>query len=134
MSLDAVISADLVKTRAEIAALGSAVAAARNEIAGLNTQVSGNSAIKSVQRLRIQPIADNTSRIYHSDVTISAINPLKSIVLIRRIYSGSRFDTIFLDCEILTPTQLRCSSYAYYEGSYNAISGPLMDIQVVEFK
>ncbi|WP_152683549.1 hypothetical protein [Delftia tsuruhatensis] len=50
MSLDAVISADLVKTRAEIAALGTAVAAARSEISGLNNQLSSSSTIKSIQR------------------------------------------------------------------------------------
>ncbi|PIF38670.1 hypothetical protein CLV01_2515 [Delftia sp. 60] len=132
MSLDAVISADLVKTRAEIAALSSAVAIARSEIAGLNTQVISRSAIKSLQRIRIQPSVNNVTHVYHSDVTISAIDPQKTIVLVRETLNEADVSTR-RDCEILNATTLRCSSYGYYVGSSNAGGGGLIDIQVVEF-
>lgn len=78
MSLDAVISADLVKTRAEIAALTSSLAAARSEVAGLSNQVSGSTAIKSIQRGRIDipaNAAGGTSRVV---VSISPVNPAKA--------------------------------------------------------
>ncbi|QPR32803.1 hypothetical protein I6G96_17670 [Delftia acidovorans] len=133
MSLDAVISADLVKTRAEIAALSSAVAAARSEIAGLNSQFMGSSVIKSLQRIRVQPAVNNTTHVHYSDVTIASVNPLRSIVLIR-LNSFELDFRLRVDCEILSPTTLRCSSFGYFEGSYNAAQGGLMDIQVVEFK
>lgn len=75
MSLDAVISADLVKTRAEIAALSSAVAAALNEIAGLSTQISGSSHIKSIQRGVIDMSSQATKTI-----SITAVTPGKSLL------------------------------------------------------
>jgi hypothetical protein len=77
MSLDAVISADMVKTRAEIAALSSAVAAARNEIAGLNTQISGSSIIKSVQRGLITFVTDGPTEL---TISIAPVNPAKSVL------------------------------------------------------
>ncbi|CAB5719345.1 Uncharacterised protein [Delftia tsuruhatensis] len=73
MSLDAVISADLVKTRAEIAALSSAVAVARNEISGLNTQLTSNSHIKSIQRGVI-----DMGSVLTRTVSITAVTPGKS--------------------------------------------------------
>ena len=128
MSLDAVISADLVKTRAEIAALSSAVASARSEIAGLNSQVSNSSALKSLQRLRVQP---SGSAPYYSDVAIAAINPQKTTVLIRQV--NPNVSAIVFDCEILSPTVLRC--WNYLMGSdYKIYSAGVIDIQVVEFK
>lgn len=77
MSLDAVISADLVKTRAEIAALSSAVSSARSEIAGLTTQVNNSSVIKSVQRgiVSILSTAPNATVI-----SIATVNPSKCLV------------------------------------------------------
>ncbi|OBY82194.1 hypothetical protein [Delftia sp. JD2] len=77
MSLDAVISADLVKTRAEIAALSSAVLSARSEIAGLTTQVNNSSVIKSVQRgiVSILSTAPNATVI-----NIATVNPSKCLV------------------------------------------------------
>ncbi|MCP4014561.1 MULTISPECIES: hypothetical protein [Delftia] len=128
MSLDAVISADLVKTRAEIAALSNALISARNEIAGLSGQISNGSAIKSVQRIRLRP-AYNYEGAY-SDATITAINPQKTLILIRGVYVGSTLYGRF-DCEIINPTTLRCYS-AGYSGGYVPL--PEMDIQVVEFK
>ncbi|MHC3432322.1 hypothetical protein [Delftia lacustris] len=77
MSLDAVISADLVKTRAEIAALSSAVASARSEIAGLTTQVNNSSVIKSVQR-GIVSIVSNTPN--PTVISIATVNPSKCLV------------------------------------------------------
>jgi hypothetical protein len=78
MSLDAVISADLVRTRAEIAALTSSVAAARSEIAGLNNQVNGSTVIKSVQRGRIDIPAISGGSIPRVLVSISPVNPAKA--------------------------------------------------------
>lgn len=77
MSLDAVISADLVKTRTEIAALSSAVLSARSEIAGLTTQVNNSSVIKSVQRgiVSILSTAPNATVI-----NIATVNPSKCLV------------------------------------------------------
>ncbi|WP_310637081.1 hypothetical protein [Delftia acidovorans] len=130
MSLDAVISADLVKTRVEIAALSNALAAARNEIAGLASQFGSSSALKSVQRIRVQPAA-GTGTSYFSDVTIAAINPQKTIVLIRQATPNA--GTVKFDCEILNATTLRCANYVA-SSDYSLYSGGVMDIQVVEFK
>lgn len=77
MSLDAVISADLVKTRAEVAALSSAVASARNEIAGLTTQISGSSIIKSVQRGLITFVVDGPTEL---TINIVPVNPARSVL------------------------------------------------------
>lgn len=128
MSLDAVISADLVKTRAEIASLSNSLAAARNEIAGLSSHVTSSSQFKSVQRLRVQP-AGNPN--YYSDVAIAAINPQKTIVLIRQVTPNS--STVKFDCEILNATTLRCTNYSV-GSDYNLYSAGTIDIQVVEFK
>ncbi|MEJ8293170.1 MULTISPECIES: hypothetical protein [Delftia] len=130
MSLDAVISADLVKTRAEIAALSNALAAARNEIAGLSNQFSNSTALKSIQRIRVQPAAGSGTP-YYSDVTITAINPQRTIVLIRQTTPNS--GTVRFDCEIINTTTLRCANY-YSSSDYNLYSAGVMDIQVVEFK
>ncbi|MEQ6306637.1 hypothetical protein ABN448_05400 [Delftia acidovorans] len=73
MSLDAVISADLVKTRAEIAAVSNVLAATRNEISGLNTQLTSNSHIKSIQRGVI-----DMGSILTKTVSITAVTPGKS--------------------------------------------------------
>ncbi|EZP50352.1 hypothetical protein [Delftia sp. RIT313] len=78
MSLDAVISADLVKTRAEIAALNSSLAAARSEVAGLSNQVSSSTVIKSVQRGRIDTPANATGGTTRVVVSISPVNPAKA--------------------------------------------------------
>lgn len=128
MSLDAVISADLVKTRAEIAVLNNSLAAARSEIAALSNQTISNSPIKSVQRLRVQP-AGNPN--HYSDVVIAAINPQKTIVLIRQVNPNS--STAKFDCEVLNATTLRCTNYMV-GSDYNIYSAGVMDIQVVEFK
>jgi len=77
MSLDAVISADLVKTRAEIAALGTAVAAARSEIASLNSQVTGSSVIKSVQRGLITFVAQGPTELI---INVAPVNLSKSVL------------------------------------------------------
>jgi|APLak6261704052_1056271.scaffolds.fasta_scaffold00625_3 hypothetical protein len=77
MSLDAVISADLVKTRAEIAALSSAVSSARIEIAGLTTQVNNSSVIKSVQRGIVSILYNATNP---TVISIATVNPSKCLV------------------------------------------------------
>ncbi|WAT83731.1 hypothetical protein [Delftia acidovorans] len=77
MSLDAVISADLVKTRAEIAALSSAVSSARSEIAGLTTQVNNSSVIKSVQRGIVSILYNATNP---TVISIATVNPSKCLV------------------------------------------------------
>ncbi len=127
MSLDAVISADLIKTRAEIAALSNSLAAARSEIAGLNSQVTSSSPIKSLQRIRVQPAGSPN---YYSDVVIAAINLQKTIVLIRQANPNS--STAKFDCEILNATTLRCTSYLVASDG-KLYSAGLMDLQVVEF-
>ncbi|AOV01897.1 hypothetical protein N5K37_15270 [Delftia tsuruhatensis] len=77
MSLDAVISADLLRTRAEITALSTALAAARSEIAGLNTLMTGNSVIKSVQRGTVS-IHYNASD--PTIINIAAVAPSKCLL------------------------------------------------------
>lgn len=130
MSLDAVISADLVKTRVEIAALSNALAAARSEIIGLSGQISSGSSIKTIQRLRLRPSYGFEGSPTYSDATIAAINPQKTLILIRPSHIGSSAYGRF-DCEIVNPTTLRCYSYGY-SGGYLSLAE--MDIQVVEFK
>jgi hypothetical protein len=128
MSLDAVISADLVKTRAEIAALSSALTAARNEISGLSNQINSSSALKSMQRLRVRPMPG--SQLY-ADVAIGTVNPLKTLLLIRpeTLYSDT---TVYVDCELINATTLRCK-HCYWSSSQWVTAG-ILDIQVVEFK
>lgn len=84
MSLDAVISADLVKTRAEIAALSSAVSSARSEIAGVNIQITSTSVIKSVQRGVISFLASGPNEVI---VNIAAVNPSKSVLSLLGVIS-----------------------------------------------
>ncbi|MCO5339246.1 hypothetical protein [Delftia tsuruhatensis] len=94
-SLDPIISADLVRTRAELAAVTTALAnarneiagvayvmnvtrnelaAARNEIAGVNVAVGGNSVIKSVQRgVAVIPPVDNPGQ-GSLTVAVAAVN------------------------------------------------------------
>jgi hypothetical protein len=131
MSLDAVISADLVKTRAEIAALSSVVASARGEIAMLITQLNSSSVIKSLQKLRVTPTAGRNTPNF-SDVTIAAINPQKTVVWLRRTVFLATESNVVVDCEVLNATTLRCYSYGT-DGSYYFGAG-VIDIQVVEFK
>lgn len=78
VSLDAVISADLVKTRAEIAALTSSLAAARSAVAELSSQVNGSTVIKSVQRGRIDIPAASSGSTSRVVVSISPVNPAKA--------------------------------------------------------
>ena len=77
MSLDAVISADLVQARAELAALNSSMAAARSEIAGLSTQVNSSSVIKSVQRGIVSILSTAP---YATVISIATVNPSKCLV------------------------------------------------------
>jgi len=96
-SLDPIISADLVRTRAELAAVTTALANARNEIAGVanvmnatrselaaaRNEIAGvgaSSSIKSVQRgvLELPPYAGGT--IDYLDIAVAAVNPARAIV------------------------------------------------------
>ena len=75
MSLDAVISADLVRVQAEISALGAAMAATRIEIAAVNTQLAGSSAIRSIQRGIITFVSNGPIEVV---VNVVPVNPSKS--------------------------------------------------------
>ncbi|ATH13824.1 hypothetical protein CHL79_16025 [Delftia acidovorans] len=96
-SLDPIISADLVRTRAELAAVTTALANARNEIAGVanvmnatrselaaaRNEIAGvgaSSIIKSVQRgvLELPPYAGGN--IDYLDIAVSAVNPARAVV------------------------------------------------------
>ncbi|MEE9872112.1 MULTISPECIES: hypothetical protein [Delftia] len=118
MSLDAVISADLVKTRADIAALSSAVAATRSEVAGLTIQMSNGSAIKSIQRgiIIVAPIEKSIGR----TIAVAAVNPSKSQLNLLGICGYGYSSTSIAGCfngriQLISSTSLevRFGSYAW---------------------
>lgn len=136
MSLDAVISADLVKTRAEIAALSSAVAAARNEIAGLNTQVAGGSVIRSVQRGQItipMPSSGSTPKL---TVNVASVNPIKSVlhylgnIGIKHYSNSSVFNGAMV--ALVSATQIEITPTVAPENGYTP--GVTVSWELVEFK
>jgi len=131
MSLDAVISADLVKTRAEIAALSSAVSSARSEIAGLTTQVNNSSVIKSVQRGIVSILYNATNP---TVISIATVNPSKCLVS----FLGSTGYYAASDSSFANLTRMRLLDSNRIEilrsttGSYT--SNVELSWEVVEFK
>ncbi|MCG8990628.1 hypothetical protein MI467_27630 [Delftia acidovorans] len=89
-SLDPIISADLVRTRAELAAVSTALASARSEIAAARNEIglarneiaagAASSPIKNVQRGvgYISKVTNSGSRSF--TLAIAAVNPAKCAI------------------------------------------------------
>lgn len=107
-SLDPIISADLVRTRAELAAVATALANARNEITGVanimnvtrnelaaaRNEIAGvgaSSVIKSVQRGVAMILPTTNPGVSLFTVQVAAVTPAKCMLNITGM-SGLRYD------------------------------------------